>query len=225
MGWRLCCLPSNRLRYEFVGCVFSEVPQLILFCFFHVCQCTYKFDIFDPVLPLSNPEFSTLDPWRTSFRWYFCWIFIFTYCFLCIDYSDLHTAMQMCGCTDRASHRLCKNQCILFIPDILSIFFHLPIRSSFFTRFPILLEERHLLFYILCCNERQRSSSGVKVVCWAIAGYCLTDLRQLSIRLCNTVIELHSHTLIYNILRHIPSHLTSSYTESELVVLFCFFFF
>lgn len=84
VGWRLCCLPSNMLRNEFVGYVFSEVPRLILFCFFHVCHCTYKFDIFDSVLPLSNTEFSTLDPLITLFRWYFCWIFFFIYCFLCL---------------------------------------------------------------------------------------------------------------------------------------------
>lgn len=94
IGWSPCCLFNNRLWCEFVGCVFSEMPQLILSSFFHVCQCPHKFDIFEAdysVLPPSYPEFRTLDPGRTLFRWYLCWILfsLFIAFFVCIDYSDL----------------------------------------------------------------------------------------------------------------------------------------
>ena len=141
VGWSLCCLPNNRLWCEFVGCVLSEVPQLIIFRFFHVCLCPYKFDIFesdDSVLPPSYLKFRTVDPGRTLFRWYFHGFFfsLLIAFFICIDYPDLHTAMQMCECTGEVKG-IAKIIASSSFLTYLAYFFHLHTGFPLFPHFPI----------------------------------------------------------------------------------------
>lgn len=100
-----------------------------------------------------------------------------SYCLIRFSVQTIQNHTQQCRLVNALTGQVkdfAKNKRLFFFPDILSIFFHFHFRSSLFLHFPI-SQVSHLLFYMLCCSERDCSCVGLMKKNWIF--FSLTDLR------------------------------------------------
>lgn len=117
-----CHSLSSPIPCVCVGCASLALPQSISFCFFSA-QSSWiwcKWRGWFCSSPFSPQIWDTGS--QDNFVYEGFLIFFWSYCYLCVDNSELCAVLQNCEYSQQGGQRLYKNKGILSFPDICTVF-------------------------------------------------------------------------------------------------------